>query len=114
MSVGHGVDNVVDADADGTGCRVLRIAGVVGEFPRVANIGVISDGNHDAPFVVVNALPVGAASAVGAILAAGPNVRLARNLNALGEVVNVVQNRVVVGNLHHGPVGEDHFHRIEK
>ena len=62
----HGVDDVVDTDAETEGGEFFGVAGFVGELPGVAEIGVEGHGDHDAAFVVADDAPVGV-GAVGAV-----------------------------------------------
>src|SRR5207245_6719756 len=56
-SMRHGVDNVIDAEPDSQRRVLLRVLGVVGVLPGVAEIHVVADGDHEAAFVVVDSTP---------------------------------------------------------
>src|SRR5579885_2027792 len=52
LSVGHGINDVVDADANPEGRKFLVVLRVIGVFPRIAEIHVVADGHHQAAFVI--------------------------------------------------------------
>src|ERR1700733_16113895 len=54
----HGVNNIVDADANAERGVLFRILGIVGVLPGIAQIHVMADGHHEAAFVVVDAGPM--------------------------------------------------------
>src|SRR5438034_9916331 len=56
-SVRHGVDDIIDADADSQLGELFRIARVIGVLPGVAQVHVVADGHHEASLVVVDAAP---------------------------------------------------------
>src|ERR1039457_5677469 len=58
-SVRHRVDDVIDADADAEGGEPFGVLRVVGVLPGIAQIHVVTDGDHQASVVVVDAAPVG-------------------------------------------------------
>src|ERR1022692_2083013 len=95
--MGHGVDHVVHADADGQRGKLFRIVGCVGPLPGVAEVGVVGNGYHDAALVVVNAAPMGAARASSVVaLVTRTQVRLAGHLVAVGEIVDGMKDGVGV------------------
>src|SRR5450756_183649 len=67
-SMRHRVDDVIDADADAEGGELLGVARVVGVFPGIAEIHVVTDGDHQPAVVVVDAAPVGGAAGENILL----------------------------------------------
>ena len=57
-SVRHAVHDVVDADAKRHRRERLRILGIVGPFPGIAQMHVVADGHDDAALVVADGAPL--------------------------------------------------------
>ena len=113
--MGHGVDDVVDADAKAECGILLGVGGAVGPFPGIANVGVEGDSDHDAAFVVMDGAPVSAFAIVGTLRVIGDFVATTKvggagNLVAIIEVEEGMKNGVVVGDLDDGAIGENHAH----
>src|SRR5690242_1151874 len=51
------VNEVIHPDAVGQRRQVLRIAGIVGMLPGIAQVHVAADGNDDAAFLIGNGAP---------------------------------------------------------
>ena len=105
----HGVDDVVDSDANAKLGEFQGVGGFVGPLPGVADVGVEGDGDHDAAFVVVDALPMGDAAV---FFVTGAEVFGAGDLEAVVQIEDGVEDGVVVGDVDDGAIGEDHPHGL--
>src|SRR5215472_16914833 len=56
-SMRHRVDHVVDPDPDPQRGELFVVLGIVGMFPRIAQIHVVADGDDQPAFVVEDAAP---------------------------------------------------------
>src|SRR5689334_8374991 len=56
-SVRHGIDDVVDADADSERRELFVIVRIVGPFPGIADVGVERHRHHQPAAIVVNPAP---------------------------------------------------------
>src|ERR1035441_9106259 len=106
--MGHGVDDVVHADADAEGGETRGVGGLVGVLPGIAEIVVVGHDGNQTALVVINAAKVaaGTARAVGAVEpvggtlladAMGLRVLHAGHLIAVIQVVDGVKNRIQIG-----------------
>src|SRR5262249_44973291 len=73
-------------------------------FPRVADVGIVRDGDDHAPVIVVYAAPVRPLAVVGIPGGGGdlvpePQVRLTGDLQLLLDVIHRMEDRIVVRNL---------------
>ena len=89
----------------------LRILGVVGMLPSVAQIHVVADCDHDAPVFIANAAPVGFhAGGAGFKGSAGLDELGSGDLEALLQIVDGVKDGIVVGDVFDGAIGEHALH----
>ena len=95
-SVSHRVENVVHAQADREIRKSLWVVGVIRPFPGISHVRVVADRYQNAAPVIINGAPMRALPG-RAILVAGAQVRLARKLVLLSQIVNIVEDGVVVG-----------------
>src|SRR5258706_6868887 len=89
-SMSQGVDHIVDSQPDRESRHALRIVGIVGKFPRVAEIRVVRNGDHNPPAVVIDTAPVRADTAAVAILRALREMLAAHDLGAIVDIVHRV------------------------
>src|ERR1035437_4429418 len=103
-SVSDRVDDVIDADADAEGGELLGIARVVGVLPGISQIHVVTDGDHQAAAIVVDAAPVrGTAFALVLFVDfAALEVLRARHLIAIVEIEHGVEDGVLIGDVDDG------------
>src|ERR1017187_10209968 len=115
-SVSHGVDNIVDADADAEGGEPFGVLRVVGVFPGIAEVHVVADGDHEAAVVVVDAAPVcGAAIALVLFVnSAALQVLRAGDLIAVVEIEDGGEDGVLIGDVHNGAIGEHLLHAVDE
>src|ERR1041385_8910139 len=87
------VDEVVHRYAVGHVGPFGRIHGLVGPFPCVSKVHVVTYGDHHAPLVVVDALPL---RSIPVLLISSPATEIlrARNLVFVIEIVKGVKDRV--------------------
>src|SRR5580658_9224402 len=112
--VRHRVDEVIETDADAHVGVFLRVSRLIGVFPRVAQVVIVSHHRDQPVMIVVDAAPVGvvAADTPGGISAAllahavGLRELHARHLIALIQVVDRMENRVVVGDVDDLSIGD--------
>jgi hypothetical protein len=107
--VRHRVNHVIDADADAESRELLRIFGIVGVLPGVAQIHIVADGHHQAMMLVIHAAPVRLVAVVF-VSPAGTDILLAGYLIAVVQIVDRMEDGVVVGDVHHFTVGKDTRH----
>ena len=91
----HSVDDVVDADTIRERCSAFGILGAVGPFPCVADIGIVTDGDHNATFIVANGTPCRNGT-IRSVRAPSPDIPRPRDLNAVIQVVNDMEDFVLV------------------
>src|ERR1700678_2923267 len=99
----HGVNDIVDANANPERGVFLWILGIVGMLPGIAQIHVVADSHHQAALVVVNTAPMRLV-AVLFRYAVSINHLLAGHLVAIVEVENRMENGAAVLDVHNGPV----------
>src|ERR1035437_4464607 len=104
-SVRHRINHVVDADPYAQRREFFQVLGIVRMLPGIAQVHVVADGHHQATVVVVDAAPRGIVSIV-LIGSAAADVLRAGDLVAAVQVVNRVEDRVLVLEVHNLPVGE--------
>src|ERR1039457_95473 len=123
--MGHGVDDVVHADANAESGETRGVSGIVGVLPGIAEIVVVGhDGNQPALVVIYAAkVAAGTARAVGAVepvggtlLADAMRLRVlhAGHLVAVIQVVDGVKNRILVGNVDDLAIGLDAPHTVDE
>src|ERR1700704_4498057 len=108
-SVRHSVHDVIDPHPKSQRGKFLRITGIVGPFPGVAEVHVVADSYHDAAPVVADCAP----SRDVAILFVGSArayVLFAGHLETLAQVIEHVENFILVGQVFDGAVREHHQH----
>src|SRR5207244_2548654 len=94
-SVRHGVDHEVQADTDGVAGILFGITLQVHEFPRVADVGVVSDCHHQSPAAVKNSINAG--FGIARLLpgsAADATLILIRRLNNLVDIKKSMKYRM--------------------
>src|SRR5450432_1512145 len=113
--VRHRVDHVIDADADAERRVLLRVFGIVGMLPGIAQVHIVADGGHEAALIVIDASPMcapaGRAFFVGK---AGAQENGAGHLVLVVEIVNRVEDLLGFGQVDNGTVGEDALHAGEE
>src|ERR1043165_9176409 len=57
LLMSHLVSNVVDRDPQRQRCKLFRIVRIIGVLPGISQIHVMTDGDLDPAFVVVNTRP---------------------------------------------------------
>ena len=105
----HGVNDVVNADADPERGVFLGIFGIVGVLPGIAEVHVVADGDHEPAFVVIDAAPM-RHEAVFFRNAVRVEDLLTRHLVAIVQVENSVEDRAAVLDVDDGPVGKHAIH----
>src|SRR5262245_5918080 len=104
----HRIDHVVNADADAESGEFFRILWVVGVLPRIAQVHVVADRDHQTAVIVVDTAPVwGLAAFTLLVHQAAEEELLAGNLIALVEVEYSVKDAVRVGYVDDLPIRED-------
>ena len=104
--VGHGVDDVVEGDADAEGGVFLGIERIVGVLPGIAEVHVVAHGHHHAAAIVVDAAPVGDLAGLAFLVGeVGFEQEGAGDLKPFIEIVDGVKNRVAVGDVENGKIG---------
>jgi len=86
-------DDVVDADAIRERCRAFGILGLMAHSH--ADIGIVTDGDHNATFIVANGTPCRNGT-IRRIRAPSPDIPRPRDLNAGIQVVNDMEDFVLV------------------
>ena len=86
-------DDVVDADAIRERCRAFGILGLMAHSH--ADIGIVTDGDHNATFIVANGTPCRNGT-IRSVRAPSPDIPRPRNLNAVVQVVNDMEDFVLV------------------
>ena len=92
-SVRHGVNDVIDSDPDSQRRKLLVVSGIVRPLPRVPDIGLKRHRHHDAPAVVVNPAPA-RRTALAFLRDAGLYIARARNLVAIRQIINRMEDRI--------------------
>src|ERR1039458_7902629 len=109
------VRNEVTLQGSGFFNKQTTAGGIVGPLPCIAQVHVMTDRDHDPAFVVVDRAPVwrppGLAFFVGNSTA---SPLPAGYLEPLVQIVNRVEDRVVVRDVHNGAVGEHLAHAGDK
>src|SRR5689334_11873434 len=103
--MGHGVDDVVNPHAVSLRGITFRIAGMIRPFPGIAIVLVEADGDDYTPVVVVNSTPVRLFS-VFFPDPAGIPVLDSRNLHAIAQIIQDVEDGILVIYFYYGAVGE--------
>src|SRR6516225_9702006 len=94
----HRVDDVINSNADAEGGEFFRVSGVVGVFPGVAEVHIVTDGGHDATVIVVDAAPAGNL-AVFFVYPAAVDVLHAGDLVPLVEIEDGVEDGIAIGDV---------------
>src|SRR5437016_6597427 len=88
--MGNGVEKVIDPNAQAEIGVTLGIGGVIRQFPGISDIGVETDGDHDATLVIIDRTPVSA-------LAIARPLRIIRNfvaepqMRGPGDLISLVE-----------------------
>src|ERR1700735_3419721 len=98
----HGVNDIVDANANPERGVFLWILGIVGMLPGIAQIHVVANGHHQPALVVEDASPMRFV-AVLFWYAVSINHLLAGHLVAIVEVENGMEDGAAVLDVHNGP-----------
>src|SRR5690348_18401486 len=85
--VGQGVHYVINTDADAERGKLLIVLGVVGVLPGIAEIHVVTNGDHQAALVVVDPAPA-RRNPILLVGPAGPQILGTGHLIALVDVAN--------------------------
>ena len=116
-SMGHRIDDVVDAEAVREGRHRLRVFGEVGVLPSVADIHIEVDGNEQTSLVVVDGAPPGRRvlkTSREPAAEAPPQVAKPGDLNAPVEIIDDVQGLIGFVHLDNRPLGKNASHRLAK
>src|SRR5262249_30086227 len=101
----HGIDHIVDADADSQRRELLGIQWIVGILPGIPDVGVECRRDHQPAFVVVDPSPSGGASVAFLRLTAS-DVARSRNLIAIAQIENRMEDRIAAVDIHHLAIRE--------
>jgi hypothetical protein len=108
----HCVNDIVDPNAHGERRTLFRVTRVVGIFPGVPEVGIVSRRDHEAALIVVDAAPVRSPAAIVAVLASVPQVVPTHNLKPISQVIDRMKDLIVIRDVFDRTVGENEFHGI--
>src|SRR5215469_2849754 len=111
--VGHAIDDVTQSYTKGHRGEGFRIVRIVRPFPRVTEMHVVADSDHDASLVVTDGTPFRNVPVL-LICAAGADVLFARNLHAFVDVIENVEDLVLAVEVFDGPVRQYLTHTAHK
>src|ERR1700677_1736548 len=112
-SMRHAVNDVIQRHPKSHGSEGLRVIRIVRPFPGIAQVHVVTDGDHDAALVVANCTPLGHVS-VFFVRPPGLYVLFPGNLHALIRIVKYVEDFVLAAQGFRRPVGKNLTHAIHK
>src|SRR4051794_34469619 len=109
----HRIHEVIDADSYPEGRVLLRIPRIISPFPGIAQVRIEGRRDHDASLIVVDTTPLGHITVI-AVWYAGSHGPLARNLVAVVQVVNGVEDGIFVREFDHRTVRENSLHALNE
>src|SRR5262249_59019124 len=97
---------VVDADTNTERGELLVVVGIIGVLPRIAQVHIVTDGDHHAALVVHDAAP-GVLEAAVFVSHTAAEILSAGDLVAVVEIPDAMEDRVVAVEIDDGPIGKD-------
>src|SRR5215470_15275872 len=109
----HAIEDVIEPHPKRHRCKLLWIIRVVGPLPCVAQMHVMTDGDHDMSFVVADSTPFWLITILF-VSASGANPLLASNLHFVIDVIERMEDFVTALEVLYRTIRQDLSHAIHK